>query len=313
MNKNLIKNIIKVVIAAVTLLFIYKSSVGYFQIIFDKINLDFLLISCLILLRFFQQIIASLRLFSLLKLISKYNSNFIEWCRLYFSTGLLYLTPLVGAGHIARAYEMKNRQFSYKEYINFQFIIFSWAMLIESFLIFLICIFYNEINVYITISFFIIMLCFLPLLSKNFINILLVLFKKIKVFRFLNKLKLNIERILEIAITSLKKKNFINYFFYTICLFCSELLLFYLILNNIFLINNLEVIFLIFILNFFIRKIPFINNIPGLKEAINGAFAYQFGLVFLEGVLFLVIFRVLNLLAILLNNFFFFLMKKSYF
>ena len=311
MSTNMIYKILKIVVTILSLLYIYKYSIGHFKIILDKINLDFYLIIFLIFLRFFQQVIASFRLFSLLKLISRYNSNFIEWSRIYFSTALVYLTPIIGAGHLMRAYEMKNRQFSYKEYVNLQFIIFSWGILIESVLIFLICFFNKQIDTYITTLFFLIIICFLPTVSKSIINILLGCIKKIDVFNFLNKIKLNIEKIIIITSNTINAKNFIVYFFYTLCLFCLEFLMYYLILSYIFMIVSLKIILLIFILNFFIRKIPLINNIPGLKEVINGAFIQQFGFIFLEGVLFLIIFRVLNLLALLISNLFFFLIKKN--
>lgn len=306
-----IYNIFKIIVTIASLIFIYKSSIGYFQIIFDKINLDFYFIFCLIFLRFFQQVLASLRLFTLLKLISKYDSNFIEWSRIYFSTALVYLTPIIGAGHLMRSYEMKNRQFSYKEYINLQFIIFSWGMLIESLLIFLICIFTIEIHNYIAALFFLMIICFLPALSIDAINLLYNIIKKIKVFNFLNKSKLNIEKTILITINTINKKNFLVYFSYTFCLFCFEFLIFYMILNYIFMISDLKIIILIFILNFLIRKIPLINNVPGLKEVITGVFIQQFGLIFLEGVLFSITFRVLNLISLLFSNLFFFIVKKK--
>ena len=317
MIKKTFYNIIKILITIGSLLFIYKSSKGYFQIIFDKINLDFYLITCLIFLRFFQQIIASLRLFSLIKLISKYNSNFIEWSRIYFSTALVYLTPIIGAGHLMRSYEMKNRKFSYKEYINLQFIIFSWGMLIESSLMLLIFFFIEEIHIYVIALFFLMLICFLPAVSKNIINLLYTNIKKIKAFNFLNKFKffnafkLNVEKIILITISTINGKNFLVYFFYTTCLFCLEFLLFYLLLTNIFMIVDFKIVILFFILNFLIRKIPLINNITGFKEVFVGIFMQQFGLIFLEGVLFSITFRVLNLLALLLSNLFFFLIKKK--
>ena len=57
MLKKSFYNIIKILITIGSLLFIYKSSKGYFQIIFDKINLDFYLITCLIFLRFFSRLL----------------------------------------------------------------------------------------------------------------------------------------------------------------------------------------------------------------------------------------------------------------
>lgn len=310
MSRKFFYNILKIVITTLSLLYIYKSSIGNFKIIFDKINLDYYLIICLIFIRFFQQLIASHRLFSLLKLISKYNSNFIEWSRIYFSTALVYLTPIIGAGHLMRAYEMKNRHFSYKEYVSLQFIIFSWGILIESALIFLICFFNKQIDNYILALFFIIMICFLPTVSKSIINILFGYIKKINVYNFLNKVKLNIDKTITITSNTINTKNFIVYSLYTLCLFCLEFLMYYLILSYVFIIIDIKIILLIFILNFFIRKIPLVNNIPGLKEVINGLFVQQLGFIFFEGVLFLITFRVLNLLSLIMNNLFFFLIKK---
>ena len=74
---------------------------------------------------------------------------------------------------------------------------------------------------------------------------------------------------------------------------------------------DLKIIILIFILNFLIRKIPLVNNVPGLKEVITGVFIQQFGLIFLEGVLFSITFRVLNLISLLFSNLFFFIVKKK--
>ena len=310
MSRKLLYNILKIVITILSLLYIYKSSIGNFKLIFDKINLNYYLIICLILIRFLQQLIASIRLFSLLKLISKYNSNFIEWSRIYFSTALVYLTPIIGAGHLMRAYEMKNRYFSYKEYVSLQFIIFSWGILIESALIFLICFFNKQIDNHILALFLIIMIFFLPTVSKSIIDILLGYIKKINVYNFLNKVKLNIDKTIAITSNTINTKNFIVYSLYTLCLFCLEFLMYYLILSYVFMIMGIKIILLIFILNFFIRKIPLVNNIPGLKEVINGLFVQQLGLIFFEGVLFLITFRALNLLSLIMNNLFFFLIKK---
>ena len=75
---------------------------------------------------------------------------------------------------------------------------------------------------------------------------------------------------------------------------------------------DFKIVILFFILNFLIRKIPLINNITGFKEVFIGIFMQQFGLIFLEGVLFSITFRVLNLLALLLSNLFFFLLNNKY-
>ena len=75
---------------------------------------------------------------------------------------------------------------------------------------------------------------------------------------------------------------------------------------------DFKIVILFFILNFLIRKIPLINNITGFKEVFIGIFMQQFGFIFLEGVLFSITFRVLNLLALLLSNLFFFLLKNKY-
>ena len=317
MKANFFYNIVKVIITLGSLFFIYKSSKGYFQIIFEKINLDYYLIVILIFLRFFQQILASLRFFSLLKLISKYNTNFIEWSRIYFSTALVYLTPIIGAGHLMRSYEMKNRDFSYKEYINLQFIIFSWGILVESLLMFLICLFNKEINIYITSFFILIIICFLPTISKTFIHIVYSYIKNnntlnyFKKFNLFNSLKINIEKIININVNTINKKNFIVYSSYTICLFFFEFLIFYILLSDIFMINDLKIIVLFFIFNFLIKKIPLFNNIVGLREVILGTFMQQFGLIFFESVLFSITFRVVNLVSVLLSNLLFYSLKSE--
>jgi len=216
-----------------------------------------------------------------------------------------------------RSYEMKNRDFSYKEYINLQFIIFSWGMLVESLLMFLICFFNKEINMYITSLFILIIICFLPTISKTFINFVYRYIKNnnalnyFKKFNLFNSLKINVEKTIRITVNTINKKNFIVYSSYTICLFFFEFLTFYILLSYIFMITNLKIVILFFILNFLIKKIPLINGILGLREVILGTIMQQFGLIFFESVLFSITFRAVNLVSVLLSNLLFYSLKSE--
>ncbi|MDA7474074.1 hypothetical protein N8952_00945, partial [Candidatus Pelagibacter ubique] len=79
-----------------------------------------------------------------------------------------------------------------------------------------------------------------------------------------------------------------------------------------FLFNNIDssVIFLFFLSNFLIRIVKPIDNIIGLKETILGLYGQQLGLLFFEGALIVIIWRLLGLISLIINYLIFYSINK---
>ena len=88
----------------------------------------------------------------------------------------------------------------------------------------------------------------------------------------------------------------------------------YLSLNLIFkfLFQNIDsqVLFLFFLSNFLIRCVKPLENIIGIKETILGLHGQQLGLLFLEGALIVIIWRLLAIISLVLNYIFYYLANK---
>jgi hypothetical protein len=316
-KKNKTYTILKIIIVIFAFYFLFNNSKDNFKLIFEKINLDSNLIFFLIFIRVFTHNILSMRAFSYLKMTSNYNSSLFEWNKLFFLTGIVNLSPFYGAGHGMRSYEMKKKEFSYKEYVNMQVIVYFWGILINSSLILITSLITNQLNIYTLVLFVLIIIFSLASVSSKFLNFIFNLiynlnfFKLFNKYKFFNSSKKKFLKILKIMISVIKFRSFITFFLFTITLFVLEFSIFAIILKYIFQILDFKIVVLFFILNFIIKKIPIVDNIPGIKEIILGMYAEQFGLIFLEGVIFSVMLRTLNLFSLFFNCIIYYIFKKN--
>ena len=109
------------------------------------------------------------------------------------------------------------------------------------------------------------------------------------------------------------KKVFLNFFFFTILLMSLEYSLLNIIFKFLFETTDSQIIFLFFLSNFLIRSVKPIDNIVGIKETILGLYGQQLGILFLEGALIVLIWRLLGLISLVINYFFYYLVNQIQF
>jgi hypothetical protein len=316
MNKNKFYSFIKVSVLLISLFFLFENSKENYKTVLIKINFDIQIIFSSILLVIIIQNLLNIRSFYFLNLTSKYNANFSEWSSLFYLTGLINHSPFWGAGHILRSYEMKKNNYSHKEYVNMYIFIFFWGTLVYSSLLILPSFFLIEFNSYISTILLILFILSLIVTSKitlkycvkilNHLN----LFKFIKNNKFSNYLSKELLKMAKLSALVSNKKVFFNFFFFTLLLICFEYSLFNLIFKFLFEAIDPSVIFLFFLSNFLIRMVKPIDNIIGFKETILGLYGQQLGLLFLEGALIVMIWRLLGLISLIINYIIYYVINK---
>ena len=308
----------KIVISILSFFFLYSFSRKNYQSVLENINIDLFWLVLILALRIFLHSLLSFRAFSFLKLTSQYNKKFIDWSFLYFFTGLMNRSPLWGIGHFIRAKEMKQNNYSYKEYANMHYFIFFWGLLINSFILIILLTFLNnDQNIYFISSLITLFIISIPTLSKRLVKFIYQLTHKIKSKIFLksklfNYLIIKIQGLIIISNNILRIHVFVNFLVITIFLFIFEYLIFLLIFKFLFQIVDLNIVSTFFVLNYLIKKIPSLDGLIGLKESLLGLYFQYLGLFFLEGVIFTLFFRLLNISSILTNCLIYFLLKRLF-
>lgn len=316
MNKNKFYNYIKTAVLIISLIFIYENSKKNYESVFTNINLDYQKIFLLIAFFIIIQNLLNMRSFSFLSFTSKYSANFIQWSNLFYLTGLINTSPFWGAGHILRSYEMKKNNYSYKEYVSMYFFIFFWGSLIYSLILIFLSFLSNEVNFYhlsilltiFTFSLIITSKIFLKLFVK--ISVKLTSFQFIKKIRFIDYFFKELLKLTKLSTLISNKKVLVNFLFFTVLLICFEYLSFSLIFKILFQTIDSQVLFLFFLSNFLIRCAKPLDNFIGIKESIMGLYAQQLGLLFLEGALIAIIWRLLAIISLVINYIFYYLVNK---
>jgi hypothetical protein len=315
LKQNLYK-LIKYLLVALSILFLYENSKENYKIVLEKIDTNILSICLIILIKVISQNILSLRTFIFVKMTSKYRVKFIQWNILYFMSALINSSPLWGIGHFIRSYEMKKKNYSFKEYISANFFIYFWAIFINSFLLISLFIIMDIKNY--LILFLLLALFFFSIfsISPSLISILhnnlkrFNYFKIIKKYQFLNNLLRKVLGIIRISQNIFSKKVFKNFLIITIILFLFQYLILFFIFKFFFQISGFDIVLQFFILNYIIIRVPSMNSILGVRELILGIYSQYLGLIFLEGVVISLILRLLSIISLSLNFTIFNLIKK---
>ena len=316
MSKNKFYNYVKIVVLIISFIFLYDNSKENFKIVVNNLNLDFQKIILSIILIIIIQNILNLRSYSFLKITSKYSANFSQWSSLFYLTGLINQSPLWGVGHVLRSYEMKKNNYSHKEYVNMYIFIFFWGSLIYSSSLIFLSFIYNEINFYTLSILFILFIFSLTVTSEIILKFCIKILKKLNSFELIKKIKLfsllfrELLKLIKISILVSKKKIFINFFFFTVLLLCFEFLLLKIIFNFLFQTIDTKIIFLFFLSNYLIRMVKPVDNIIGVKEGILGLYGQQLGLLFVEGALIVVIWRLLGAISLIINYIIYYSINK---
>ena len=140
---------------------------------------------------------------------------------------------------------------------------------------------------------------------KKFISFELI--KKITFFDFVLK---ELLKLIELSTLVSNKKVFLNFFFFTILLMAFEYSLLNIIFKFLFETMDSQIIFLFFLSNFLIRSVKPIDNVVGIKETILGLYGQQLGLLFLEGALIVLIWRLLGVISLVINYIFYYLVNQ---
>lgn len=317
-NKNFF-TIFKFFLIICSLYFLYNSSKENYKNVLENINLNLYSLFLLLILRVVAHSLLSFRMFLFIKHTSNFSLKYINWSNLYFLTGLINVSPLWGAGHFVRSYEMKQNSYSHKEYLAMYNFVFFWGLLVNSLILMLLLFLFDKNqNIFIFSSVLILLIISIPFISKKFINFFRKLAQKFKQFDLILKFKFfryiidKIISIINISDKILRFQVFINFCVITILLFIFEFLIFFLVFKFLFQINDFNIVLMFFILNFLIKKIPSIDGIFGLKESLLGLYAQYLGLLFLEGVLITFFMRLLNILSIFINYLIYFFFKKFF-
>ena len=211
---------------------------------------------------------------------------------------------------------MKKNNYSHKEYVNMYIFIFFWGTLIYSSLLILPSFFLIEFNSYISTILFVLFIVSLIVTSKSTLKYCIEILKYLNLVKFIENNKFSnylLKELLTMARLSAlvsNKKVFVNFFIFTLLLICFEYSLFNLIFKFLFNTIDSSVIFLFFLSNFLIRMVKPIDNIIGFKETILGLYGQQLGLLFLEGALIVIIWRLLGLISLIINYVIYYLINK---
>lgn len=316
MDKNKFYKYTKTLLIIFSFIFLYKNSKENYQSVLNNLNIDYQIIFLSIIVIIIIQNLLNMRSFFFLKLTSKYNANFSQWSSLFYLTGLINQSPFWGAGHVLRSYEMKKNNYSHKEYVNMYFFIFLWGIFIYSSILILMSFLIKEINFYTFLILLILSAFSLMLTSKLTIELCVKIFKKFISFEFIKKIIFfdfvlkELLKMIKISILVSNKKVFLNFFIFTIFLMAFEFSLLNIIFKFLFKTVDSQIIFLFFLSNFLIRSVKPIDNIVGVKETILGLYGQQLGLLFLEGALIVLIWRLLGVISLIINYIFYYLVDQ---
>ena len=289
------------------LVFIFKKTFNEFMDVKNIIEFDHGKYLIILIISLINLNIMNIRFYYILKKITKYSDNFINWSRLFFQTAIMNLL-LTGTGHFFRAIQLKKKNLKYSEFISLNYVIYLISNLVNMLLF--VTLFYMITNkaIIAILGIIIILLASYFLTNKKVYEFFLNFLKKdIKFFKKYKQIFINL--LFHCKKFFLFKKNLIIFSLITLLIFFLEGVIIYLISSTILLnesvFNNLLLFFLVSYLN----KFPYMQNIIGLNELIVGLFAESLGILFLQGALIQLIFRLSIYTGCILNNFLYLILK----
>ena len=105
------------------IVFIFKKTFNEFMDVKNIIELDHGKYLIILIISLINLNIMNIRFYYILKKITKYSDNFINWSRLFFQTAIMNLL-LNGTGHFFRAVQLKKKNLKYSEFISLNYVIF---------------------------------------------------------------------------------------------------------------------------------------------------------------------------------------------
>jgi hypothetical protein len=243
--------------------------------------------------------ISSYRLFYFLKKLTKYSSNYTNWSILFFQTALMNCF-LEGFGHLFRGIQLKKKNVSYSQFVSINYVIFILIFFINFLLFLFFYYFLSGKKIILLYSVFFIMLMYILINKKFYDFFLLLIEKKLKFKKKYKNVLINL--ILYCKFFFQSKKNILIFLFFVLVIFFLEAINFILIISNFILIENFSSLLIIFIILFYLNKVPYLANFIGLNELILGLVAESLGFQFLEGSLIQFIYRMFLYISIIFSN-----------
>ena len=299
---------IKVILFSIFFLVLLTEVINNSDLIINILKNNTIIFLYILCLQTFYFFIYNFRTYSVYKIFLKKRISIHAWSHLFFKS-LIYNISFNFIGTIYRAIILRRLGLKYEKFAAILYLLFFSYFIINLLFILLELFLLTQVNLsfklFYIFLFFIILFFFIyiPELSKIFLNkINLLNFYKTKIIYTINFLWTFYKKDL------FKKKNIFNILFLASILHLTELYIFYLTSSIFFLEISLEKILVLFIISFFLDRIPFLSNIFGSSEIIFGFLSIYFGLLFHEGIFIKFIIRITGIIIM----FFFFLFSFSF-
>ena len=278
------------------LIFLFNNIFQNFNEVNKALKIEYIII--LIIISILNLNIINYRYYYFLRKKTEYSKNYLNWSRLFFRT--LVMNFFLNSGIIFRAIQLKKDGLSYAKFISLNYIIYLLIFIIN-FIFFTILFYFVIKKKIILLGLFFSLLALYVLTHTNtyyfFENYLKNNFMFIKKYK-----KKFIIFLFNCKKYLLLKQPLLIFSFLTLISFLFEGVAVYFISLNVLSNYNFYTIIQLFILVFFINKFLFTNNFMGLNEIITGLFSEVIGLLFFQGVLIQLIFRLSTYMGIILNN-----------
>ena len=297
MNK--FKKYLKLFIFTICICFLLYEFSNIFSEIVGKVQLKiseifFLLFWGII---FFNTI--NLRAFLLTKSSAGYAYSYSDWSKLYFES-LIVNSVISISGIVYRAIQLKKRDVNYTQFIAISYLLLGSYISISLIFVSLELLFIKKIFsvVYIFLAAILVFIIFFfgPTILEN-------LMKFSFNFKILSRYLELVLKLFEILKKTFSKKKTIAILcLNTIIVHIFEIGIFYFV-STIFLDNaNVEIIIILFAVNFIVDRIPFFSEIPGVSEIVLGAIGASLGIIFTDGAIIKLTIRLLNFFSVLFNS-----------
>lgn len=211
---------------------------------------------------------------------------------------------------------MKVNKYSHEEYACMQYNLYFWGILLNSFFLLLLYFSTNDQNIFVVLSLLTLFLISIITFSKKFFYFIHKLIVRLGSITFFSKIKLikyiisKSSQLVLISSNNLNVSTFFNFSTITIFLFIFEYLKFVLVFKFLFNTIDWDIITMFVIINYLIKKIPMLDSLVGVKEALLGLYSKYLGLLFVEGAIFALTIRLINYAALLINILIYFLLIR---
>lgn len=289
--------------------YLFYESYKNYDYIALTVNSHLTLIFCIILIHLFHHNLVSYRNYIGYKIATNYNSNFLFWSKIFFQSILLN-TFISHFGSVYRAIELKKKNVIYKDFISIFYILFGLYIGINLILVSLELLIFGNFNLknQIFIASIILLIVLIIIYLPQIFFYLIYFFSKFKIKFFCKVFDIAyyIKNFCILKINTILKSLTLI----TVIIHFIEILIFFLYCKIFFKqILLIDVFFMLFCLSFFIDRIPYMSQIPGLNELLFVYMSTPFGLDLIDTFFVKAAMRFNGINSIVINVFFFNLLQ----